>query len=106
MSDKVLAKPSDICCLKGSIHEGEAKGSVEKIFGIETYKAAPPADEANGNVVLFFPDVHGFTKNNFLLMDAIAECGYLTLGLDYFRGVCGKWMGGILYLGVLANDGE
>jgi hypothetical protein len=26
--------------------------------------------------------------NNFLMMDAYAACGYLTLGVDYFLGVC------------------
>jgi hypothetical protein len=26
--------------------------------------------------------------NGLLVMDAFAEAGFLTLGLDYFRGVC------------------
>lgn len=37
--------------------------------------------------VRYFPDVWGFFKNGFLVMDGFADAGYLTLGLDYFRGV-------------------
>jgi hypothetical protein len=35
----------------------------------------------------YFPDVWGFFTNGFLVMDGFADAGYLTLGLDYFRGV-------------------
>ncbi|KAK2678876.1 Dienelactone hydrolase [Fusarium oxysporum f. sp. vasinfectum] len=33
-----------------------------------------------------FPDAFGLHINSFLMMDAFAECGYLTLGVDYFLG--------------------
>ena len=85
--DKVIAKPSDICCLKGTIHEGEARGSRTTIAGIDTYVAEPPKDKANGNIILYFPDVYGFFTNGFLIMDGFADAGYLTIGLDYFRDV-------------------
>lgn len=90
MADKegYLAKPSGDCCLKGSLHEGEPKGRVETVAGIETYISTPTGPR-NGNVVLYFPDVWGFFKNGFLVMDAFADAGYLVLGLDYFRGVSG-----------------
>ncbi|KAJ0274095.1 hypothetical protein COL940_009520 [Colletotrichum noveboracense] len=52
-----LAKPSGECCLKGTIHEGEARGSWEVIAGADTYVSKPPADKANGHIVLYFPDV-------------------------------------------------
>ncbi|RFU74887.1 dienelactone hydrolase [Trichoderma arundinaceum] len=84
--DPVLAKPADLCCLKGSIHSGEPSGVVEKIEGVDTYIAMPDTKISNGNVLLFFPDAFGFHINNFLAMDAFAACGYLTLGVDYFAG--------------------
>lgn len=85
--DPVLAKPADLCCLKGSIHAGEPMGKVQQIEGVDTYVATPDAKTANGNVLLFFPDAFGLHINSFLTMDAFAACGYLTLGVDYFAGV-------------------
>lgn len=81
-----LAKPPGDCCLKGSLHDGEPRGTIETVEGIETYVVHPPAGKSNGNIVLYFPDVWGFFKNGFLVMDGFAEAGYLTVGLDYFRG--------------------
>ena len=85
--DAVLAKAPGGCCLQGSIHDGEPKGTMETIAGVETYIARPAADKANGNIVLYFPDVWGLFKNGLLIMDGFAAAGYLVLGLDYFRGV-------------------
>lgn len=82
-----LAKPSGECCLKGTIHEGEVRGSWEVIADVETYVSKPPTDKANGHIVLYFPDVWGMFVNGLLVMDAFADAGYLVLGLDYFRGV-------------------
>ncbi|RKK22381.1 hypothetical protein BFJ68_g2366 [Fusarium oxysporum] len=84
--DNVLAKPADLCCLKGAFHSGEATGSTIQIDGIDTYVAKPHPNRSNGNVILFFPDAFGLHINSFLMMDAFAECGYLTLGVDYFLG--------------------
>ncbi|KAF2994369.1 hypothetical protein E8E13_001534 [Curvularia kusanoi] len=84
--DPILAKPVDLCCLKGSIHTGEATGTIEEIEGVPTYVAKPNADTANGNVLLYFPDAFGLHINSFLMMDAFASCGYLVLGVDYFLG--------------------
>lgn len=86
-SDEYLAKPSGACCLKGTLHTGEARGQWDTIAGVETYIASPPEGKANGNVLLYFPDVWGMFPNGLLVMDAFADAGYLTLGLDYFRGV-------------------
>ncbi|KAI8192315.1 hypothetical protein K4K53_009154 [Colletotrichum sp. SAR 10_77] len=88
-TDKIpgyLAKPSGECCLKGTIHEGEERGSWEVIADVETYVSKPPTDKANGHIVLYFPDVWGMFVNGLLVMDAFADAGYLVLGLDYFRG--------------------
>ncbi|KAI1350772.1 hypothetical protein F5Y01DRAFT_325838 [Xylaria sp. FL0043] len=84
--DEYLARPSGQCCLKGTIHEGEARGRWEVIEGLETYIATPPDTQANGHILLYFPDVWGMFPNGFLVMDAFADAGYLTLGIDYFRG--------------------
>lgn len=82
-----LAKPSGPCCLKGTIHEGEPRGRMTTISGIETYISTPPEGKANGHILLYFPDVWGLFNNGLLIMDGFAEAGYLVLGLDYFRGV-------------------
>lgn len=87
-SDQYLAKPSGPCCLKGTLHEGESKGRWQTIANVETYIATPPEGKANGNVLLYFPDVWGMFPNGLLVMDSFADAGYLVLGLDYFRGVC------------------
>lgn len=86
-TDGYLAKPSGDCCLRGTIHEGEARGSWETIAEVETYIARPPESEANGNILLYFPDVWGMFPNGLLVMDTFADAGYLVVGLDYFRGV-------------------
>jgi hypothetical protein len=85
--DRVLAKPADLCCLKGSIHTGEQKGVIESINGVDTYVSKPNPDTANNNIILFFPDAFGLHINSFLMMDSFAACGYLVLGVDYFLGV-------------------
>ena len=82
-----LAKPSGKCCLEGTIHKGEARGSWDVIAGVDTYISKPPEGKANGHVLLYFPDVWGMFPNGLLVMDAFADAGFLTLGLDYFRGV-------------------
>ncbi len=82
-----LAKPPGDCCLKGSIHVGEPQGIYQTIAGVKTYIARPSEKGANGNIVLYFPDVWGLFTNGLLIMDGFAAAGYLVLGLDYFRGV-------------------
>jgi hypothetical protein len=84
-----LAQPSGQCCQKGHlhVHEGEPRGEHMTIAGVDTYIARPSAKLANRHILLYFPDVWGFFHNGFLIMDGFADAGYLTLGLDYFRGV-------------------
>lgn len=83
-----LAQPPGPCCWLGTIHHGTPRGAVEHILDVPTYVARPPAaDKANGHVVLYFPDVWGMSNNAMLLMDGFADAGFLTLGMDYFRGV-------------------
>ncbi|CZR63622.1 related to dienelactone hydrolase [Phialocephala subalpina] len=86
MGDTYLAKPSGACCLKGTIHQGDPKGSYATIAEVETYIATPPQGKENGHILLYFPDVWGLFNNGLLIMDGFAAAGYLVLGLDYFRG--------------------
>lgn len=80
-----LATPPGECCFTGSIHSGTPKGTIETLAGVPTYVTHPSPSRANGNVVLYFPDVHGIFINSQLLMDGFAAAGYLVLGIDYFR---------------------
>jgi hypothetical protein len=82
-----LAKPSGACCLEGHLHAGEPRGTFETIADVETYVVTPRPDRANGHILLYFPDVWGMFPNGLLIMDGFADAGYLTIGLDYFRGV-------------------
>lgn len=84
--DHYLAKPPGECCTTGNLHTGEPRGTHETVDGIDTYVVHPSKGRANGNIVLYFPDVWGLFKNGLLVMDGFAEAGYLTVGLDYFRG--------------------
>ncbi|KAF2670612.1 alpha/beta-hydrolase [Microthyrium microscopicum] len=87
MTGPYLAKPCGDCCLGGHLHEGEPRGSTEKIHDINTYVAKPSDEKSNGNIVLFFTDVYGiFHNNNLLIMDTFADAGYLCLALDFFQG--------------------
>jgi len=82
-----LAKPSGACCLEGKIHTGNPRGSFTSIAGVETYIVEPTVNKRNGNILLYYPDVWGMFTNGLLVMDGFADAGYLTIGLDYFRGV-------------------
>lgn len=86
-SDPVLAKPAELCCITGSIHKGEQKGTIESINGVDTYVSKPSPETANKNVILYFPDAFGLYINSFLVMDSLAACGYIVLGVDYFLKV-------------------
>jgi hypothetical protein len=82
-----LAWPSSACCLKGTIHQGDPKGTYTEVAGLQTYESRPPKGKANGHILLYFPDVWGLFTNGLLVMDGFADAGFLVLGLDYFRGV-------------------
>jgi hypothetical protein len=86
-SNTWLAQPSGPCCLKGTLHDGTSHGRFVTVAGVETYIVEPKKSNANGHILLYFPDVWGMFPNGLLVMDAFADSGYLVLGLDYFRGV-------------------
>lgn len=84
--DETIAKAPNGDCLQGNIHEGTPRGKRITVAGVDTYLAEPAEGTANGNIILYFPDVWGLFTNSFLLMDGFADAGFLTFGLDYFRG--------------------
>ena len=51
--DKVIAKASDVCCLQGTLHTGEPRGTKTTIADVETYVVEPPQGKANGNILLY-----------------------------------------------------
>jgi hypothetical protein len=50
-----------------SRHNGDAKGTFERLVEIETYVTKPAADKDNGHIVFYFPDVFGFFTNGLLV---------------------------------------
>jgi hypothetical protein len=85
--DTYLAQPPSSSCWVGTVHKGTPRGNLETILDVPTYVARPTPERANGHIVLYFPDVWGMSNNAQLLMDCFADAGFLTLGMDYFRGV-------------------
>jgi hypothetical protein len=85
--DSYLAIPPGDHCLSGNLHTGETRGKVETIEEAPTYITSPHPGRGNGNILFYYPDVHGFYNNAMLLMDAFADAGYTVFGIDYFRDV-------------------
>lgn len=85
--DSYLAQPPSSSCWLGTVHKGTPRGNLETILDVPTYVTEPTPERANGHIVLYFPDVWGMSNNAQLLMDCFADAGFLTLGMDYFRGV-------------------
>ncbi|KAG6356521.1 hypothetical protein INS49_015909 [Diaporthe citri] len=86
VQDTYLAQPASSSCWLGTIHEGTPCGNLETILDVPTYVSRPTPERANGHIILYFPDIWGMSNNAQLLMDAFADAGFLTLGMDYFRG--------------------
>jgi len=84
-ADSYLAIPPGDHCLSGNLHTGETRGKIEIIEEAPTYITNPHPGKGNGNILFYYPDVHGFYNNAMLLMDAFADAGYTVFGIDYFR---------------------
>lgn len=87
LADSYLAIPPGDHCLSGNLHTGETRGKVEVIEEAPTYITSPHPGKGNGNILFYYPDVHGLYNNAMLLMDAFADAGYTVFGIDYFRDV-------------------
>ncbi len=86
-ADSYLAIPPGDHCLSGNLHTGDTRGKLETIEEAPTYITSPHLGKGNGNILFYYPDVHGFYNNAMLLMDAFADAGYTVFGIDYFRDV-------------------
>ncbi|KAK2603371.1 hypothetical protein N8I77_009835 [Diaporthe amygdali] len=86
LDNKYLAQPPSSSCWLGTVHVGTPRGTLETVLDVPTYVTKPAPDKAKGHIVLYFPDVWGMSSNAKLLMDGFADAGFLTLGMDFFRG--------------------
>ncbi|KAL6303979.1 Alpha/Beta hydrolase protein [Sparassis latifolia] len=90
-----LATAPSNCCIKTVEHTGTARGTIEKIAGIDTYIVGTADPQDSRKIILFFADVYGpIFLNSQLIMDYWASNGYLVLAPDYFEGdAAGKYVG-------------
>lgn len=75
-------------CFRGSIHEGQPKGEVTTIHGLQTYVSRPPNGAQPRGVVVVIPDAFGWEfGNSRLLADTYAEKGNFLVYLpDFMNG--------------------
>ena len=76
------------CCATGALHTGTPTGTEEKIQGLETYVARPPANTTPKGVIVIIPDIFGWTfANNRILADELAKQGpFLVYLPDFMDG--------------------
>ncbi|PMB65418.1 Protein AIM2 [Beauveria bassiana] len=75
-------------CFRGNIHEGQPKGEVGNVHGLDTYISRPPKGTQSRGIVVIIPDAFGWKfGNNRLLADHYAEKGDFTVYLpDFMNG--------------------
>ncbi|OAA46578.1 Dienelactone hydrolase [Beauveria brongniartii RCEF 3172] len=75
-------------CFRGNIHEGQPKGEVGNVHGLDTYISRPPKGTQSRGIVVIIPDAFGWKfGNNRLLADNYAEKGNFTVYLpDFMNG--------------------
>jgi hypothetical protein len=83
-------------CFRGSIHEGNPKGEVTRIHGLDTYVSRPPNGTTPRGVVVIIPDAFGWDfGNSRLLADSYAEKGKFLVYLpDFMNGIFSPSMHG------------
>ncbi|PYH76349.1 alpha/beta-hydrolase [Aspergillus uvarum CBS 121591] len=73
------------CCITGTLHEGEPKGTIQDIENISTYITHPPTDTKKA--ILLLTDVIGHRfVNAQLIADQFAAAGYAVIMPDLFAG--------------------
>ncbi|PKY00854.1 alpha/beta-hydrolase [Aspergillus campestris IBT 28561] len=80
----MASNPPAACCASGFKHEGNARGEMKNIDGIETYIVHPK--NSTDKAVVILPDIFGIYINAQLLADEFAANGYLCVIPDLFRG--------------------
>ncbi|KAK5682333.1 hypothetical protein LTS10_005459 [Elasticomyces elasticus] len=82
----MASNPGARCCTIGVKHEGEAKGELKKIGGIDSY-VIYPEDKQTEKAILILPDVIGHEFINAqLIADQFAANGYFVVMPDLFEG--------------------
>lgn len=75
-------------CFKGTIHEGNPRGRVIKLHGLDTYVTEPSDGRVAKGIVVIIPDAFGWEFINIrLLADHYADKGNFTVYLpDFMKG--------------------
>ncbi|CCK70290.1 protein AIM2 KNAG_0E00220 [Huiozyma naganishii CBS 8797] len=69
----MASNPPGKCCFKGFYHEGEPKGSFQRVYGLDTYVAQGDTQQPN-RVIVVLTDVYGNKLNNVkLIADQLAK---------------------------------
>jgi dienelactone hydrolase len=77
-------------CFKGFVHQGNPRGQLIKLHGLDTYVSTPPSGRPVDGIIVIIPDAFGIEfVNNKLLADHYAEKGHYKVYLpDFMAGKC------------------
>ncbi|RKU48571.1 hypothetical protein DL546_008198 [Coniochaeta pulveracea] len=74
-------------CFKGSTHEGQPRGKVIELHGLQTYVSEPSNDKSVRGIIVIIPDAFGWEfVNNRILADHYADKGGFRVYLPEFMG--------------------
>lgn len=75
-------------CFNGSVHDGEARGKITQVYGLDCYVSEPLRRRPTRGIIVILPDCWGWaSNNNRLLADRYAEKGGYKVYLpDFMNG--------------------
>jgi hypothetical protein len=75
-------------CFTGSVHDGDPKGKVTKVYGLDAYVSEPTGKPVKG-VIVIIPDAFGWEfVNSRILADHYADKGGFKVYLpDFMNGI-------------------
>lgn len=75
-------------CYRGSVHEGEPRGTVTQAYGLDTYVVEPANGQPAKGIVVILPDAFGWAFVNIrLLADKYADQGgFKVYAPDFMNG--------------------
>ncbi|GAV52750.1 hypothetical protein ZYGR_0AI00320 [Zygosaccharomyces rouxii] len=72
------------CCARGFYHEGNARGTINDVYGVSTYITGK---ESNDKVIVILTDVYGYKFiNTQLVADQLGDAGYRVYIPDILFG--------------------